>query len=161
MKKIKFYILILLAILSMANAALAQATLSIQGIIQKSNGAAVDDGKYDLTFKLYTMASGGAPVHTETQTISVAGGIYSAELGNGSTPLTAAFDQTYYLGVTVDGGGRTHPACAPDFLSLCLGPVGHSQPVPFFRGDWCGHDFANFRLSDAPQKWCGCGQTTR
>ncbi len=130
MKKIKFYILILLAILSMANAALAQATLSIQGIIQKSNGAAVDDGKYDLTFKLYTMASGGAPVHTETQTISVAGGIYSAELGNGSTPLTAAFDQTYYLGVTVDGGAELIPRARLTSSPYALALLGTANLFP-------------------------------
>ncbi|MFM8450532.1 MAG: hypothetical protein ACKOAY_10555, partial [Haliscomenobacter sp.] len=45
----------------------AQATLSIQGTIQKSFGGAVDDGKYSLTFKLYTEESGGTPVWSETQ----------------------------------------------------------------------------------------------
>ena len=100
----------------------AQATLSIQGIIQKSNGAAVDDGNYDLTFKLYPNLSGGSPVHTETQNVSVIGGIYSAELGGGGTPLSAAFDQTYYLGVSVDGGAelvpRTRLTSSPYALSL-------------------------------------------
>lgn len=100
----------------------AQATLSIQGIIQKSNGAAVDDGTYDLTFKLYPTTSGGTAVHTETQNISVVGGIYSAELGGSGTPLSAAFDQTYYLGVSVDGGAelvpRTRLTSSPYALSL-------------------------------------------
>ena len=130
MKKIKFYILILLAIFSMANSAFAQATLSIQGIIQKSNGAAVDDGKYDLTFKLYTMASGGAPVHTETQNINVAGGIYSAELGSSSTPLTAAFDQTYYLGVSVDGGAELIPRARLTSSPYALALLGTSNLFP-------------------------------
>lgn len=105
-----------------AQSAFSQATLSIQGIIQKSNGAAVDDGNYDLTFKLYTTTSGGTAVHTETQSINVSGGIYSAELGSGSTPLSAAFDQTYYLGVSVDGGAelvpRTRLTSSPYALSL-------------------------------------------
>lgn len=100
----------------------AQATLSIQGIIQKSNGAAVDDGNYDLTFKLYTTTSGGTAVHTETQNVNVTGGIYSAELGGSGTPLSAAFDQTYYLGVSVDGGAelvpRTRLTSSPYALSL-------------------------------------------
>lgn len=130
MKKIKFYILILLAIFSMANFALAQATLSIQGIIQKSNGAAVDDGKYDLTFKLYSTASGGAPVHTETQSINVAGGIYSAELGSSSTPLTAAFDQTYYLGVSVDGGAELIPRARLTSSPYALALLGTANLFP-------------------------------
>jgi FtsZ-binding cell division protein ZapB len=130
MKKNKFYILILLAICSMANSAFAQATLSIQGIIQKSNGAAVDDGKYDLTFKLYSTASGGAPVHTETQSINVAGGIYSAELGSSSTPLTAAFDQTYYLGVSVDGGAELIPRARLTSSPYALALLGTANLFP-------------------------------
>ena len=130
MKKIKFYILILVAILSMANLAFAQATLSIQGIIQKSNGAAVDDGKYDLTFKLYSTPSGGTAVHTETQNTAVAGGIYSAELGSGSTPLTAAFDQTYYLGVSVDGGTELIPRARLTSSPYSLALLGTSNLFP-------------------------------
>lgn len=108
----------------------AQATLSIQGIIQKSNGAAVDDGKYDLTFKLYATPSGGTAVHTETQNIAVAGGIYSAELGNGGTPLTAAFDQTYYLGVSVDGGTELIPRARLTSSPYSLALLGTSNLFP-------------------------------
>lgn len=108
----------------------AQATLSIQGIIQKSNGAAVDDGKYDLTFKLYTVASGGTAVHTETQNIAVAGGIYSAELGSGPTPLTAAFDQTYYLGVAVDGGAELIPRARLTSSPYALALLGTANLFP-------------------------------
>jgi hypothetical protein len=121
MKKITFYTL-LCCLMAFAQTAFAQATLSIQGIIQKSSGAAVEDGTYDLTFKLYPTNSGGTAVHTETQSVSVAGGIYSAELGGGGTPLTAPFDQTYYLGVSVDGSAelipRTRLTSSPYALSL-------------------------------------------
>ena len=129
MKKVKFYTL-LLCLVAFSQTSFAQATLSIQGIIQKSNGAAVDDGKYDLTFKLYTTASGGAAVHTETQNIAVAGGIYSAELGNGSTPLTAAFDQTYYLGVAVDGGAELIPRARLTSSPYALALLGTTNLFP-------------------------------
>lgn len=113
-----------------AQTAFAQATLSIQGIIQKSNGAAVDDGKYDLTFKLYTSTSGGTAVHTETQNVSVAGGIYSAELGGGSTPLSAAFDQTYYLGVSVNGSAELVPRTRLTSSPYSLALLGTSNLFP-------------------------------
>lgn len=106
------------------------ATLSIQGIIQKSNGAAVDDGKYNLTFKLYSTASGGTPVHTESQDVTVTGGIYSTELGGGSTPLTAAFDQTYYLGVSVDGGAELIPRARLTSSPYSLALLGKSNLFP-------------------------------
>ena len=90
----KFKILTLLfAFLAVACEVNAQATLSVQGTIQRSFGGAVDDGKYSLTFKLYTQESGGTPVWRETQDdIEVIGGVYSALLGE-ANPLTAGFNE--------------------------------------------------------------------
>ncbi|MFM8486711.1 MAG: hypothetical protein ACKOCH_10265, partial [Bacteroidota bacterium] len=102
-------LLLLLAFLTAACDIHAQATLSVQGTIQRSFGGAVDDGKYALTFKLYTAATGGTPVWSETQdNIEVIGGVYSALLGE-ANPLTAGFDQVYYLGIAVDGGAELIP----------------------------------------------------
>lgn len=108
----------------------AQATLSIQGTIQKSFGGAVDDGKYSLTFKLYTEESGGTPVWSETQDgVEVIGGVYSALLG-AANPLNAGFNTVYYLGIAVDGGQeltpRTRLTSAPYALSL----IGQSNTFP-------------------------------
>lgn len=125
MKKITSYIVTLFFV-AIAFQLQAQATLSIQGIIQKSNGAAVDDGNYDLTFKLYPATTGGTAVHTETQNVAVAGGIYSTELG-ASTPLTAAFDQTYYLGVSVDGGAELIPRARLTSSPYALALLGTSN----------------------------------
>lgn len=130
MKSVKLSLFFFFCFAAFAQSAFAQATLSIQGIIQKSNGAAVDDGKYDLTFKLYTVASGGTAVHAETQNIAVAGGIYSAELGSGGTPLTAAFDQTYYLGVSVDGGAELIPRARLTSSPYALALLGTANLFP-------------------------------
>lgn len=82
-------------------------TLSIQGILKKNNGDAVSDGSQAMTFKLYTAATGGTAVWTETQPdVEVSSGIYSAVLGS-VTPLNLAFTQVYYLGVTVGGAEMT------------------------------------------------------
>ncbi len=85
-----------------------QANLSIQGTIQNSSGAALPDGRYELTFRIYSVPSGGVALWTEVQpNVQILGGLYSTILGQ-ITPLTASsfdFTQPYYLGVTLKGGG--------------------------------------------------------
>jgi hypothetical protein len=126
----KSWFLLLICFLSVNTFLHAQATLSIQGTIQKSFGGAVDDGKYSLTFRLYTGESGGTPVWSETQgDIEVIGGVYSALLG-AANPLTAGFNTVYYLGISVDGGQeltpRTRLTSAPYALSL----IGQGNTFP-------------------------------
>ena len=119
MKKITFICFVLLT--AFATQIQAQATLSIQGVIKNSDGSAVDNGNYSLTFNLYNSDSGGTPIWTETQNnVAVTGGIYSALLGE-SEDLTAAFDETYYLGVSIDGGTELTPPCPPYLFPLCTG----------------------------------------
>lgn len=105
-----------------ATQAHAQATLSTQGVLQKTTGMAVEDGDYAITFKLYTTESGGTPVWSETQSdVEVVGGVYGVQLGS-VTPLNIPFDQVYYLGLTVGTGTehfpRTKLTAAPYALSL-------------------------------------------
>ncbi|MBK9981980.1 MAG: hypothetical protein IPP15_06060 [Saprospiraceae bacterium] len=99
----------------------AQASLSIQGILKKSNGVAVEDGTYNITFKLYTLQAGGTPIWTETQSgVEVTSGIYSTILGN-TTALNVPFNQLYYLGVTIGSSEMTpriQLTSAPYALSL-------------------------------------------
>ena len=100
----------------------AQSTLSVQGVLQKTTGMAVEDGDYAITFRLYTTESGGTAVWSETQSdVEVVGGVYGVQLGS-VTPLNIPFDQVYYLGLTVSGGTehfpRTKLTAAPYALSL-------------------------------------------
>lgn len=114
----------------MAGFASAQATLSVQGTIQKSTGAAVDDGDYTLIFKLYTTETGGTPVWSETQsTVNIIGGVYSVTLGS-VTPLTPAFDQTYYLGVTVSSGAELTPRARLTSSPYALSLIGQDNIFP-------------------------------
>lgn len=78
--------------------------ISIQGFLKDGNSKAVDNGQYELTFKLYTVASGGTAIWTETNSaVNVYGGVYSVQLGAITSISTLAFDIPYYLGVTIQG----------------------------------------------------------
>jgi hypothetical protein len=82
--------------------------MSYQGVLKDAAGVPVPDGNYQLTFRLYNVASGGAALWTETQTLAVAGGILNATLGS-VTPLSLAFDAQYWLGISVSGGAELTP----------------------------------------------------
>ena len=82
------------------------ARLSVQGILKKASGEAVDDGIYSLTFSLYTDSTTNISVWTETQpNVEIVSGIYSAVLGN-VTNFMIPFNQIYYLGVRFNFDGR-------------------------------------------------------
>lgn len=113
----------------------AQATLTVQGVLTKSDGTAVDDGAYSLTFRLWKDASStnsNDRVHQETiGNVETVGGVYSVVLGINGTPIIAPFDQLYYLGVSVGASSNellprpllTH---APYALSL----IGQNNKFP-------------------------------
>jgi hypothetical protein len=117
----KLLILTVLVISAHMSVLTAQASLSIQGILKKSNGVAVEDGAYNITFKLYTMPTGGSAIWTEIQSgVEVSSGIYSTILGN-SVDLDIPFNQIYYLGVTIGSSElapRIQLTSAPYALSL-------------------------------------------
>jgi len=107
----------------------AQAKLSVQGILKKSSGDAVADGSYNLTFKLYTVETGGSAIWTEVQNdVDVVSGIYSTVLGNG-TPLNVAFNQPYYLGVTV-GSTEMTPRIQLTSAPYALSIIGNTNQFP-------------------------------
>lgn len=125
MKKITFFFCVFMV--AIATQSIAQATLSIQGVIKNSDGSAVDNGNYSLTFSLYNSDSGGSAIWSETQNnVPVTGGIYSALLGE-SEELTAAFDETYFLGVSIDGGTELTPRARLTSSPYALALIGKSN----------------------------------
>lgn len=85
------------------NEILAQTKLSVQGVIRLSDGNAIEDGLYPITFKLYDAETGGNELWSETQAqLKVTSGIYSTILGE-VTPLDLEFDAFYFLSLTVEG----------------------------------------------------------
>lgn len=106
------------------------AKLSFQGILKKSNGIAVDDGVYALTFNLYESQQGGTAIWTETQeNVDLSGGIYSVFLGD-VNPLSVPFDTTYYLGVKVGGSSELLPRFRLTSAPYALSLIGESNIFP-------------------------------
>lgn len=64
-------------------AALAMAqiprTLSYQGVLLDASGQPLPDGEYEMEFRLYEVATGGAPLFVESQRVRVehGGGLYA------------------------------------------------------------------------------------
>jgi len=76
-------------------------TLNFQGRLTDADQNPLE-GAYSATFSIYNTFTGGSPLWTETQSVSVADGIYSCILGEG-TPLNLSFDEACYLEVSVSG----------------------------------------------------------
>ncbi|NQT90267.1 MAG: hypothetical protein HQ558_03335 [Candidatus Omnitrophica bacterium] len=76
-------------------------TLNFQGRLTDQDGNPLN-GNHPVTFSIYDASTGGNKLWTETQTVNVSDGIYNCRLGS-STPLNIAFDNPYYLEVTISG----------------------------------------------------------
>ncbi len=83
--------------------------LSYYGVMKSSSGNMVQDGNYDMVFKIYTASAGGAPIWTGNYTqangdpVEVRDGNFTVLLGSGNgNTLNLDFSQdTYYIGITV------------------------------------------------------------
>jgi len=75
-------------------------TINYQGYLTTPSGAAVN-GNVVMRVKLYDAVTGGTALHDETQSVSVANGVFNVLLGYGA-PLTLPFTKQYFLGVTVE-----------------------------------------------------------
>ncbi len=76
--------------------------LNYQGYLTNASGSAISNPALSLTFKLYTVDTGGTALYSETQSVSVSNGIFNALIGS-SAPLNLTFDQPYYVGITIAG----------------------------------------------------------
>lgn len=118
--KLAAFLLAFLMLLCAATLAQIPRTLSYQAVLTDNGGAPKPDGAYTITFRLYPSAGGGAVLWTETQTLQVKRGLFSAVLGS-VTPIgpALAFDRPYWLSLQV----------APDIETatrLPLASVGYS-----------------------------------
>jgi hypothetical protein len=103
-------------------------TMSYQGVLADGSGVPVADGTYNLTFRLYAVATGGTPLWSEIQALVVEDAIFNAILGSVTT-LNLPFDDQYWLGVSVDGGAELTPRVA-----LTAAP--YAFRTRYGDGDW-------------------------
>ena len=107
------------------------AALSVQGVLTKTDGTAVDDGNYSMTFSLWTASGGGTKVHEETLSqVETTGGVYSVLLGANGFDPTATFSQVYYLGVQVNGGAELSPRPRLTHAPYTTSVVGQNNIFP-------------------------------
>lgn len=82
--------------------------ISHEGRMLRANGTP-EVGLVQLTFRLYTSATGGAAVWTEPRTVTLsAGGFYAVQLGS-SVALPELSGSAYWLGITVEGEAEMLP----------------------------------------------------
>lgn len=106
------------------------ARLGVQGILKKSSGAALDDGNYSITFKLYNTEQGGTALWTETQPdVEVTSGIYTVALGS-VTSLSLPFNEDYYLSVKVGSTPEMSPRAKLTIAPYALSLKGNSNLFP-------------------------------
>ncbi len=79
--------------------------INFQGKVTNPDGTNVADGNYTFVFSIYTAASGGSPVWTDTETLAVNDGIFQYNLGSDTVnaPLPGSVDfnsDNIYLGMT-------------------------------------------------------------
>ncbi len=83
--------------------------INYQGKLTNSSGVAVSDADYSIVFRLYTAASGGSNIWSETQTVTTSNGLFSVMLGTTTSLAAIDFNQTLYLGVNVAADGEMTP----------------------------------------------------
>jgi hypothetical protein len=103
--------LLYLVLIAVATAQMPR-TISYQGVLARADGSLLADGSHTLTLSLYESPVGGAPIFTETQTVTAVRGMFNIIIGSGSgsgLPESLSFDRAYFLGVSVDGSSELTP----------------------------------------------------
>ncbi len=102
---------VLLALIATAGSSFAAIprTISYQGVLKNTDGSVVDDGVYDVMFRIYDAEGGSAlALWTEVQSVSVAGGLFYVILGK-VEPIDLPFDEAYWLGISVGEDPELEP----------------------------------------------------
>ena len=91
---------LLLLCLAAAASAMVPRTINYQGVLTDGAGVAVPDGPYNVTFRIYDVATGGSPLWEELRTVQVSKGTFSIVLGK-ATPIDLEFYEGYWLAMQV------------------------------------------------------------
>jgi len=132
MKRIPILVIALSVILAASSPAQVPPVISYQGVLTDGGGAVAGDGLYSMTFTLYDVPGGGTALWSETQSVTVAKGIFDVVLGS-VTPIDLDFADGYWLGIAVEGEAELSPripltAAAYSFSSM--GVYGSANEFP-------------------------------
>ena len=90
-------------------AAAVPPNLAVQGVLADATGAP-RNGNFDITFRIYNVATAGAALWSETHaSVPVARGLFNVTLGDMTSLATLTFDAQYYLGVQVGSDPEMTP----------------------------------------------------
>ncbi len=123
--------------------------INYQGKLTDSSSVSISDGSYNMTFRLYTTATAGAPLWQEEWTststqVVVTGGLFSVLLGSNLALTSVDFNQGLYLGVEI-GSTTTTPVWDGEMTPRKrLGAV----PAAFEADKLDGLDSSQFVRSD-------------
>lgn len=146
--------------------------ISVQGVVRNTDGSVFPTGNYSMRFRIYTVATGGTAIWTEEQNgIRIEGGVYSVLVGK-VTPLgSIPFNQTLYLGVSVDGGTELSPratfTAAPAARYALRSPgstpagmvVAYAGPLSQVPDGWLPCDGRALKSTDFPTLYDRIGTT--
>ena len=130
-----------------------------EGFLSDTNGYAVSDGSYNVTFRLYSTFAGGTALWTEnwndsTSRVPVMNGRFRILLGS-HVPLTSTFFQQHpatFLGITVGNDSEMIPRQRIASVPYALSSAGSSLPAGGIIM-WSG------AISDIPSGWAICDGT--
>lgn len=96
-------------------------TVGFEGQLADSQGTPVADGSYSITFSLYSAATGGSPIWSETQPgVQVKDGLYSVQLGSVVAFDADDFSGPRWLAVKVGSDAEMEPRIAVSAVPFAL-----------------------------------------
>ncbi len=85
-------------------------TINFQGRLTDASGKFVSDGKYYLSFRLYSDSTGGTAIWQEAESIAVSKGLFNVILGSFNPIPDSIFDYSYiWLGMQVGSDQEMTP----------------------------------------------------
>ena len=104
--------------------------ISYQGSLSDQIGQPVD-GTLAMTFRLYTVPTGGSELWSETQSVQIVNGLFSVELGaQNLIPEDTFFGEEVYLGVQVGADSEMVPRQQLNAVGYSLNSPAGQIPVP-------------------------------
>lgn len=125
-----------LAACLLAGTAVAEvpATLNHQGVLKDANGIPLS-GNFVITFRLLDAATDGNELWSEMQGVEVTDGLFNVALGSVESLDSLAFDEPYWLGISVNNGPELEPrlplAAVPYSLKAKSVSAGSLTPADF------------------------------